>query len=330
MVNSRESAGPCSAGLTQNCFKQHPAFAKQAFAYRLLHTITPKPLARKLPEILRDALVAGGVIVPPGLTLPPGVVVPPGSVLPVEPVPVGEVPGGALQPPSNMLPPDIPVGGVIPPLYTAPWSPGPGQGAGVITRPDTTTTLTIRAGVGDGVVYRTDPTWDAARNTSSGESENHTFHEYELAMAARYTGGQYSVFRSFFIFSLAGIPEGSIITDAVFVLAGTYYSQSSVCVQRSSHFEPLTTGAFNDFTGNLFGSVAWDNGTYPGYVHNEIPFNATGLTYLNNSIGGQAKLCAREYTHDYLDATPVGINMNGCFYASTPTEDARPALVVKY
>ena len=111
---------PCLEGLTVDCFKHDPRWAKQAFAYRLLHTITPKKLTRRLPKGLRIALIAPGVAIPPGVDLPPGVTVPPGAVIPTTWTPAQPTPPGTQPPPVT------PTGGTpLPPIHT---SPGPAGG----------------------------------------------------------------------------------------------------------------------------------------------------------------------------------------------------------
>jgi len=68
---------PCDRGLTPGCFEEHPEWAKQAFAYRLLHTLFPPEITRRLPKIWRDPLIGPGANVPDEVDLPPGTVVPP-------------------------------------------------------------------------------------------------------------------------------------------------------------------------------------------------------------------------------------------------------------
>lgn len=63
---------PCDKGLTKDCFRLHPQWAKQAFAYRLLHTITPKRLSRHLPRAFRIPLIFQDAGIPSGVSLPPG------------------------------------------------------------------------------------------------------------------------------------------------------------------------------------------------------------------------------------------------------------------
>ena len=93
---SPDKSLPCQERLDAECFRKHPAWARRALAYRLLHLLTPKQLTRRLPRGLRLALVAAGVDVPAGLALPDGTVVAPGTVLPSawsvgDPVPPGVI-----------------------------------------------------------------------------------------------------------------------------------------------------------------------------------------------------------------------------------------------
>ena len=46
----------CEGGLTPECFKKFPQYAKKVFAYRLMHTLCPARMTRKLRESLWKAL----------------------------------------------------------------------------------------------------------------------------------------------------------------------------------------------------------------------------------------------------------------------------------
>ena len=80
---------PCLHRIDEECFKAHPAWAKQAFAYRLLYLFCPKVLTKRLPKGLRRALIAPGVVVPPGVEVPGGFILGPGAELPTDWVPWG-------------------------------------------------------------------------------------------------------------------------------------------------------------------------------------------------------------------------------------------------
>ena len=117
---------PCAKGLTPACFAAHPAWARKAFAYKLLHVMLPKQLTKKLPVSLRLALVPPGVEIPPGVVLPPGAVVPPGTVFPPGWTPGDPAPPGVQLPPA--ISPVPPGSGALPPLYVQPFEPGPAHG----------------------------------------------------------------------------------------------------------------------------------------------------------------------------------------------------------
>ena len=110
---------PCAKGLTAACFAAYPAWARQAFAYKLLHIMLPKQLTKKLPAGLSLALVPPGVVLPPGAIVPPETVFPPGWT-PGDPPP----PGVQLPPTISPVPPGS---GAVPPLYVQPWEPGPAK-----------------------------------------------------------------------------------------------------------------------------------------------------------------------------------------------------------
>lgn len=92
---------PCLRRIDADCFRSRPAWAKRAFAYRLVHLLTPKPLTKRLPKGLRTALIPPGVVWQPGDPLPPGAIMP------------------------AVLPPGVEATGPTPPTYTEVWSPGP-------------------------------------------------------------------------------------------------------------------------------------------------------------------------------------------------------------
>jgi len=122
----------CLKRIDAECFRAHPAWAKRAFAYRLVHLLTPKPLTKRLPKGLRLALVAPGVEIPPGVELPPGVVVSPGAEVPAgwtagDPAPYGvTIPPGTVFPPGWTPGDPLPDGVTLDPGATFPpgWTPG--------------------------------------------------------------------------------------------------------------------------------------------------------------------------------------------------------------
>jgi len=96
------TAESCRDGLTRKCFEECPEWAKQAFAYRLLHTLLRAEITRRLPKGLREALISPGVEVPPGIVFPPGTTISPGTAFPPGWAPADPLPSGALQSPQKM------------------------------------------------------------------------------------------------------------------------------------------------------------------------------------------------------------------------------------
>lgn len=126
-----EKVHPCLKRLDADCFRVYPQWAKQAFAYRLLHLLTPKQLTKRLPKGLRRALLAPGVVVPPGVEVPGGFILGPGAELPSDWVPWGLPEEGVIPPPGALFPPDwtpadpLPPGVILPPGIPLPpdWTP---------------------------------------------------------------------------------------------------------------------------------------------------------------------------------------------------------------
>lgn len=116
-------AWPCLHRVDAECFKAKPEWAKQAFAYKLVHLLFPPELTKRLPTTLRRALVAPGVIIPPGVELPPGVVAAPGAEFPPGWTPGDPWPPGVFEPPE--LPPEVQISGPTPPTFVEPFSAGP-------------------------------------------------------------------------------------------------------------------------------------------------------------------------------------------------------------
>ncbi len=119
---SPNDENPCGKGLTPECFKAHPAFAKRALAARLLHLLFPPAITVRLPGKFREALAF------PGSGFPPGWL--PGDPWPDSPYFWDAVnwPEGYYGPPGTFPPPAPPEGlpdGPLPPIFLPPFEPGP-------------------------------------------------------------------------------------------------------------------------------------------------------------------------------------------------------------
>jgi len=115
---------PCARGLTSECFRRYPQWAKQALATRLLHAITPKQLTKRLPPSLNKAFIVPGMSFPPGVgagDFPPGAIITPGTVFPPGWTAGDPLPPGATSPPTTA--PETPGASVVPPSYLGPGAP---------------------------------------------------------------------------------------------------------------------------------------------------------------------------------------------------------------
>lgn len=313
---------PCLKQLDAECFAAHPAWAKRAFAYRLVHLLTPKPLTKRLPKGLRLALIAPGVEIPPGVDLPGGIVISPGAEIPAgwtagDPLPDGALPAPAAPPPE----------GPAPPLYTDPWSPGPAHAPTPgLAAPALPVTVEVVGSTADGNVGALESTWDAAHGASSGAYVATTEQAQSVAMSIRKYPASTLIYRSFFYFDLSALPSGKSVTSAILAIQGTGYAHSSVTVQQGTQGDTLDGDDYNAFTGSYFDKQAWT------VLGNTLTFDAAGLTYISTVLGSTAKLCCREHDYDYLSVTPTDytIKRNGACYTENATPANRPKLTIIY
>lgn len=93
----------CADGLTAACFRAYPDWAKMRFAQKLMHTLFPAEITKRLPQVILDAMEQMPPDWPAGESLPEAL---------------------SLAPPAGLMPPP---GGAIAPLYAAPFGAGPPQ-----------------------------------------------------------------------------------------------------------------------------------------------------------------------------------------------------------
>ena len=187
---------PCLGALDAACFKHNPQWARRAFAYRLLHTVFPGQITRRLPKGLRLALLGPLVDVPPGIDIPDGTVVAPGTTIPPGWQPGDPYPDGWIPAPVN--PPDT---GPAAPITTDPFTPGPtppsGGGPAPIAPAGPTSGTYYSAAGGD------DGTWKPGWSFSS--TENFLYFGYAVPYRAN----------CFMTFHGILAPQGATITTAI-------------------------------------------------------------------------------------------------------------------
>jgi len=319
---TNDKVHPCLKRLDADCFRAQPAWAKQAFAYRIVHLLTPKALTKRLPKGLRRALLAPGVVMPPGVDMPPGLVVGPAGDIPAGWTPGDPLPPGAI--PLATAPPGVEESGAAPPTYTEVGGPGPPH-PGIGPSPPGAATVTITSSNKDGHIRNNGDNWNTVRTAATGKMADDNDTSFSNAMFASFESNIYTLWRSFFYFDLTDIPTGKTVT-AVSLLITQYTNHlSSVCVQEGTQAATLTTADFDSFTGAVFSTVEWDAG------ENELVFNAAGLQYIQDQLGETALLCCRESDYDVSGDAPGAGEWysNGCYY-SEAAEANRPKLRVTY
>jgi hypothetical protein len=118
--------------LTPELYKKNPLWFKGAIAYRLLRILTPKPLTRRLPRILRRPLLFPGFTFPPGWVMgdifPPGIILPEGVFFPPGWLPGDPLPDGTVIDTKAFFPDGWRHGDPLPPALVPPpiFSPPPG------------------------------------------------------------------------------------------------------------------------------------------------------------------------------------------------------------
>ena len=311
---------PCTEELTPECFEKYPAWAKQAFAYRLMHTLFPPWLTRRLPKFLRLALIGEGAILPPGFIPPEGSIIPPNCTFspgwsPIDPLP----PGVTTDPAANII---TPPGGVLPPFYVELWEPGP------VHRPtqgpaEVENTFTSE---NDGIILQRQPTWAAAQGAAIGLNIYKTDERSNVAIRARREFINKSVHRTFLEFDLSGVPAGKTITEAKIDIYVYSYGNCNGSLQEGTQSDSLLLADYDNFTGNPFNTIAMTEGA------KTFTLNAAGRTFIESKFSKKAKFCIREYDHDCLNVQP-GMDQNfraGMYYSETEYEDKKPTLTVEY
>ncbi|MBW2091447.1 MAG: hypothetical protein JRI34_04890 [Deltaproteobacteria bacterium] len=262
-----------------------------AFAYRLLCMLAPPAITRRLQKYLAEAVAYPGIVFPPGFTYEPGMVFPAGFVFPPGWLPGDPLPPGILPPGINW---DDPSGATMPPDYLAPWQPGP------IDRSRTSGGVTLEtyvfySNLSDGYVKCEGAGWQACHDAVNGTLVDINVGAAFNAFCSQYYDASFShIYRSFYDFDLSSLPDRTPV-EVFLRIYNDYDSESSVCVQASTHDIPLSLSGYSAFSGSFFDHIPWSAG------ENIFSFNASGISFIKSRIGAIAKLCLREYIMDYLN-----------------------------
>ena len=149
--------------------------------------------------------------------------------------------------------------------------------------------------------------------------------ETDRAISAEVVGINSRIFRSFFDFDLSTIPASATIVSCNFAVRSYGASSCSACIQEGTQTGDPVGYDYSAFIGLLFDSRIWVGGT------NVFTPDSLGQAYIQSKFGGTAKLCMREYNHDYLNVEPSdGEDFHCGLYWSNAAEVNRPKLTIKY
>jgi hypothetical protein len=151
-------------------------------------------------------------------------------------------------------------------------------------------------------------------------------------MRASYFPPEISVSRVFLYFDLSVIPAGKKCKEVTVSLGGFNTCGGRATIQEGTQGDPVTVNDFSKFTGAILSKIAWIVSGAGGSNLNVFVLNAAGITYIESVFGSHAKLCVREYEHDYMDVSP-GMNTGydlGMYFAECPDTALRPKITIKY
>lgn len=136
---------PCKIGLTPECIKEYPKWARKMFAYRLLLTLCPHEITKRLPKLKNLLPLPYPPDWPAETPWVPGYEIDPGAFFPEDWTQGDELPAGIIVDPGAAFPAGWRVGDPLPPgvsfgvkqrpaifgtgparpLYVGIWEPGP-------------------------------------------------------------------------------------------------------------------------------------------------------------------------------------------------------------
>jgi len=99
-----------------------------------------------------------------------------------------------------------------------------------------------------------------------------------------------------------------------------------VSVQEGTQEDTITTADFDQFAGDYFAEIDWAAGV------NLFTFDPVGIAFIQSKIGAIAKVCLREYDHDYKDVQP-GVNelfQSGCYGPTWGVDADEPQFIITY
>jgi len=167
--------------------------------------------------------------------------------------------------------------------------------------------------------------WDDAHDSPSGNLVFMSETETDKAIRAQNDMPELTIFRSFFDFDLSAIPVSAVISACTLKIQNYGAGVCNASIQEGTQVGDPFGADYDAFTGVFFDTLTWTSGG------NVFTLNAAGLTYIQSVFAGTAKLCMREYSHDYLDVSPaIGEDFHAGLYWSGAAAANRPKLTVTY
>jgi len=183
----------------------------------------------------------------------------------------------------------------------------------------------------DGTIFAYNTNWATARDTQGNAYAWDTTQADSSAMTARFYNTKYYLRRSFLFFDLAALPAGVSISSVVLSVLGYFNADSSVVAFQGTQHNPLQSSDWLAFTGGFFAGISWTKKGVGIYNFNDMVFDSAGRAYVRSAAGSTAKICLREYNHDYLNVAPAGNTpFNGMFFANHADPYTRPYLTITY
>lgn len=176
---------------------------------------------------------------------------------------------------------------------------------------------TVYSSTSDGYISNSGTVFSTVRGAVTGVGSSDTVSYYSVASSCYLNASTYWIIRSFFYFSIS---SGTYQSVAFYIKAYSYY-ESDICAQKGTQADTITTSDYDSFSGLSYGSKG---SLVNGY--NYIDFDSTGINDINTSSGSVAKVCCREYSHDYSNSQPAGNFRNGCFFADSSGTSSDPYL----
>lgn len=206
--------------------------------------------------------------------------------------------------------------------HIQPGGPGPTRPP-VIPSPSEEDTL-LYPNFTDGRIHKIGTSWPNAHDSLTGSSKTDSESSSSRSVRARENFGQYIIDRSFFDFNLTSISPSKTVYAVSLRIKKTGTYSNNVSIQEGTQNIPISTSDYPSFTGLSFGHVAWTD------TFNTIVFNSLGIAFIQSKLGSTAKLCARDYDHDYSNISPnvAEISSAGMYYRNAAGFDDDPLLTI--